>query len=74
MNRDMSFVCYTPDPTHATLPNIEWTSFRFYLLISFTRLKPDIYFVYIISSCKTLPTWTLSPFFNYLIFVSGFTR
>jgi hypothetical protein len=44
------------------------------LLISFTRLKLDIYFVYITSSCKTLPTWTLSPFFNYLIFVSGFTR
>jgi|SRR6266852_1362967 len=40
---------------------------RFYLLISFTRLTLDIYFVYITSSCKTLPTWTLSPFFYYII-------
>jgi hypothetical protein len=39
---------------------------RFYLLISFTRLTLDIYFVYITSSCKTLPTSALSSFFNYL--------
>jgi hypothetical protein len=63
----LSFVvCYRPDPNHATLPDIEWTSFRYYLLISFTRLTLDIYFVYITSSCKTLPTWTLSSFFNYI--------
>ena len=61
-----SVVCYRPDPTHATLPDIEWTSLRYYLLISFTRLTLDIYFVYITSSCKTLATRTLSSFFNYL--------
>jgi hypothetical protein len=29
-------------------------------------LDMDIYFVYITSSCRTLLTWTLSSFFNYL--------
>ncbi|KAF8493436.1 hypothetical protein F5888DRAFT_1723807 [Russula emetica] len=55
-------------------PTFEWTSFRFHLLISFTRLTLDIYFVYITSSCKTHPFWALSSFLYYLIFVSGFTR
>ena len=61
MNRDTSVIDRIPLMLHYSM--FEWTSFRFYLLISFTRLTLDIYLVYIISSCKTLPTWTLSPFF-----------
>ena len=40
----------------------------FIILNSFTRLTLDFYFVYITSSCKTLPTRTLSSLFISFLF------
>ena len=37
----------------------------FIILKSFTRLTLDFYFVYVTSSCKTLPTRTLSSLFIF---------